>query len=409
MIRRLLIAGCAATVGVITVPVTSGAHPAPSLVSPTTTTTTPRRVAVASSPTTTPQLATPTTPTTTTLPPVIANPTTTTSTTTTSTTTTLAPSVIGDPPAPPPVIVTPTVPPDGDPADTPIGSVDTSGGIPDGLDLSAIPGVPAAPTADGSDGPTFSAGQTCFNQCIKSGVAYPRGFGALLVVETYVPAQVWLGVSADTDGDGGYDFNDHASSNGMVTEFSWALDHLEPGQTYYVIVAATDENDDTAHAYGSFTTLSQRTITMSIGSPTISGGPSNIVDNYVFLKVADLDFRWLAPPENLVYYSLPRRLDLALQLFRGWETSQYTICEGFFPSLDHAPSGHSDSLCGTWNTAMLANLDIDAVPAGRSSWTEVSIMRTMQTAAGDGALPPGHGDPRYFDFNATVTLTVEYG
>ena len=42
MFRRLLIAGCAATVGVITVPVTSGAHPAPSLVSPTTTTTTPQ-------------------------------------------------------------------------------------------------------------------------------------------------------------------------------------------------------------------------------------------------------------------------------------------------------------------------------------------------------------------------------
>ena len=179
-----------------------------------------------------------------------------------------------------------------------------------------------------------------------------------------MPAQLWLGVSADTDGDGGYDFNDHASSDSMVTEFSWALDHLDPGQTYYVIVAATDENDDTAHAYGSFTTLSQRTITLSIGLPTISGGPSNIVDNYTFLKVADLDFRWVAPPENLVYYSLPRHLDLALQLFRGWETSQYTICEGFFPSLDHVPNGDSDSLCGTWNTAMLADVDIDAVPAG---------------------------------------------
>lgn len=407
MIRRLLIAGCAAAAGVITVPVTSGAHTAPSLVSPTTTTTTPQpQMAVAPPRTTTPQLATPTTSTTTTttLPPVIANPSTTTSTTTTS-----APSVIGDPAAaPPPVIVTPTVPPDEDPADVPIGAVDTSGVIPDGLDLSAIPGVPAAPTADGADGPTFSAGRTCFNQCIKSGVAYPRGFGALLVVETYVPAQLWLGVSADTNGDGGYDFNDHASSDGMVTEFSWALDHLDPGQTYYVIVAATDENNDTAHAYGSFTTLSKRTITVSIGLPTISGGPSNIVDNYMFLKVADLDFRWLTPPENLVYYSLPRHLDLALQLFRGWETSQYTICEGFFPSLDHVPSGDSDSLCGTWNTAMLANLDLDAIPAERSSWTEVSIIRMLQTATGDGALPPGHGDPRYFDFHATVTLTVEY-
>jgi hypothetical protein len=394
MIRRLVIAAFAATVGVITVQFPSAARTAPALVSPTTTTTTPRLA--------TPTTSTTTTTTTTTLPTMIANP------STTTTTTTSAPSVLGDPAGPTPVIVTPTVPPDEDPADMPIGVVDTSGVIPDGLDLSAIPGVPAAPTADGSDGPTFSAGQTCFNQCIKSGIAYPRGFGALLVVETYVPAQLWLGVSADTDGDGDYDFNEFASSDGMVSEFSWALDHLDPGQTYYVIVAATDENDDTAHAYGSFTTLSQRTITLSIGLPTFSGGPSNIVDNYVFLKVADLDFRWLTPPENLVYYSLPRHLDLALQVFRGWETSQYTICEGFFASLDHAPNGDSDSLCGTWNTAMIDDLDTDAVPADRSSWTEVSVMRTLQTATGGGALPPGQGDPRYFDFDATVTMTVEY-
>jgi hypothetical protein len=192
----------------------------------------------------------------------------------------------------------------------------------------------------------------------------------------------------------------------MVTEFSVAFDHLDPGQTYYVIVAATDENNDTSHAYGSFTTLSQRAVTISIGDPTVTGGPTNIVDTDVFLKVADLDFRSVVPPESLVYYSLPRHLDLALRLFRTWETSQSTFCEGIDPE-DAGMQGDSDAICGTWNTAT-ADLDLDAIPAGRSRWTEVSITRTLQTPTSDGALPPGHGDPRYFDFSATVTLTVDY-
>ena len=98
------------------------------------------------------------------------------------------------------------------------------------------------------------------------------------------------------------------------------------------MVAATDENDDTAYAYGEFVTLSQRTVDITIGSPTVTGGPTNIVDTYVWLKTVDLDFFCgLAPPETLVYYSLPRHADFVLFVFRQWATSQSTLCEGTSP------------------------------------------------------------------------------
>jgi hypothetical protein len=77
----------------------------------------------------------------------------------------------------------------------------------------------------------------------RPGVAYPRGFGALLVVETHVPADLMMTVVADGngDGDGDYEYHQYTYSPGAVTEFSWALDHLDPGRTYYDMVAATDE------------------------------------------------------------------------------------------------------------------------------------------------------------------------
>ena len=159
-----------------------------------------------------------------------------------------------------------TVAPDGDGSDVPLGTIDTSGAVPEDLDVTAFPGAPGAPPAAG-DGPTFAAGFSCAYQCIKSGVAYPRGIGALLVVETHVPARLFMSV-VDADND----LVDATNSTGMVSDFSWALDHLEPGQTYFAMVAATDENDDTVYAYGHFFTLSERTVHVSIGDLTVTVG-----------------------------------------------------------------------------------------------------------------------------------------
>jgi hypothetical protein len=392
MLSRPLVTVLAAAGAIIT-PTTVVTHSAASFATPTTTTTTT---------TTTTQLSIVVPPRTTT--PNLAIPT----TTTTTTTTTTAPPVIVAQPAPPtaPALATPTVPPEPG-TDLPIGALEPGGGPPDGLDLSAFPDAPPAPTGGGGggDGPTFSAGMTCFNQCIKSGVAYPRGFGTLLVVETHVPARLWIGVADDDN-----DYVGHTTSDGLVTESSFAFDHLEPGHTYNVTVAATDENDDTSHAYGMFTTLSERTVTVGVGSPVYAGGPSNIIDDQVYLRVADLSWRLVHPPEDLVYYSVPRHLDLGVVADRTWAHSQSTFCEGWspspaYPEVGGHPYGDNDASCNTWNTASLVDLDTDAIPAGRSHWTEVEISRALST--GDGVPPDGAG-PRYFDFSLWITVTVEY-
>ena len=163
----------------------------------------------------------------------------------------------------------------------PLGRLDLTGALPEGLDLAAFPDAPAGPKSSvHRDISSFSAGPECVYQCITSGVAYPRGFGAELVVETSVPANIFLSVVADTSGDGAYGGSDdyHASTNsyGMTSELSWSLDHLDPGQEYVVMAAATDAHGDTSYAYGSFTTLSTRTAVVSLGDLTVQGGPGNI-------------------------------------------------------------------------------------------------------------------------------------
>jgi hypothetical protein len=400
MIRRLLTLAVASAAGVLAVTATVTAQPVPRFATPTTSTSSTDAFSVIVAPTST--TTTTTTPViaaaATTTAPLIATPTTPRSTTTTSPHLAAATST----PTSSPQLAAPTTTSPED--EVILGVIDTSGAVPDGLDLAAVPGAPEAPASGGGDGPVFSAGMTCLNQCIKSGVMYPRGFGALLVVETHVAARVFLSV-LDSDND----LVGTTTSADMVSEFSFALDHLDPGETYFVTVAATDDHDDTAHAYGEFQTLSERTVTLHVGSPAIFGGPTNIIATDVDLKVADLGWRRVHPPEELVYYSLPRHLGLGVFVFRQWETSQSTYCEGsdlgdFGPNDDNQ-YGDTDGGCGTWNTAWLGEVDTDAIPAGRSHWTEVEIARALET--GDGVPPDGAG-PRYFDFSLWVTLTVEY-
>jgi hypothetical protein len=334
---------------------------------------------------------------------VIVTPTTTTSPLVIATATT----------APAPIIVAPTtsglddlvqatVPPDGGGPDDPIGGIDPTGDLPDGLDLAAFPGAEAP--APAADGPTFAAGLSCAYQCVKSGVAYPRGIGALLVVETHVPARLWMSVVDDN-----YDPVDFTSTTDMVSEYNWALDHLEPGRTYYAMVAATDENDDTAHAYGEFTTLAERTVHVTIGDVTVEGGPQNVDGTAVALRVDGFAYWSVDPGSGVssVYADRGRRVDLALFTFRSWETSQYTICEGYDPD-DMPAQGDSDELCGSWNSAVLDNVDLDVIPAGANTWTTATIQTTFNTSSGDDPLPGGYGDPRFFHFSAPVTLDVSY-
>lgn len=290
-----------------------------------------------------------------------------------------------------------TVPADDVGPGVPIGEIDTNGAIPDGLDLAVLPGTGEAPTPPADL--DVVAGLSCAYQCIESGVAYPRGFGALLVVETYVPAQLFLSVVVDN---ADYDLVDSYNSPGIATDFSWALDHLDPGQRYYVTAAATDENGHSAYAYGSFVTLDERDVEISIGDVTVSGGPNNIVGTSLYLQVDGDDPEAVPPSPN--FHDVDRHLDLRLWTVRWWEGS---VCESWVPDADSGTQGDSDDSCLAWNSAPLDDVDLDAIPAA-SAWVGVTLHRTFQTAGGDDALPGGYGDPRFFHFSAPVTLTVSY-
>ncbi len=299
----------------------------------------------------------------------------------------------------------------GDRADGPadeLGHVDTAGLVPAGLNLAAFPGAVAAHashTPTGTGGGSLSAGPGCQYQCISSGVAYPRGFGAELVVDTKVPADLFMTVITDDDGDGETEFLEAEYSPGKVNHHSWGLDQLDPGQTYYVMVTATDEHDDTSYAWGEFTTLSTRTVEVSISEVDISGGPGNVVQTDTFLRLDDDDHAAYDLGDWAEFGAVDSTVDVDLLVARTWEAN---VCEPFWPSLMVIPQGDSDDSCVSWNTASADDVFLDVTHPTTSSWSSVSFTRSLATPQGGPSLPAGYGDPRYFHAAALATFHVTY-
>ena len=286
----------------------------------------------------------------------------------------------------------------------PIGDLDDERPVPAGLDLTA----PPKPTGSPNDhvGPTDLAVEaSCSHQCISRGVAYPRGFGAELVVETTVPATLFLTVVADLDGNGTYEDLHVESTPYAVSDHAWALDHLEPGQAYHVMAAATDANAHTAYVWGAFTTLSQRAVFLEFGNGEIIGGPNNI-------SRTDWYLGFNGPPtyvdpgdQGILYHqAVPRYVDIDFWVARSWDEK---VCEAWFGPEGYGAHGHGS--CIAWNSTQLDAVDLDLAPAGRTRWAETSVALTLHppTGAGD-ALPPGYGDPYYFFFEVPLTLHVIY-
>jgi hypothetical protein len=287
----------------------------------------------------------------------------------------------------------------------PIGGIDVTGLVPEGLDLTAMPDAPASPTPLHAGPGSLSAGPGCAYQCIASGIAYPRGFGAELVVTTKVEADLFMTVVADLDGDGDFEYHDYDYSAPRVTEHSWSLDHLEPGETYYAMVAATDEHGDTSHAFGEFTTLSTRTVHVVVDEVDVVGGPQNLESTGLFLRLDQADHEAYELGDWTEVADVERHVDVDLMVARFWEAS---VCEPFWESMMEVPQGDSDDSCLSWNTAS-DTIDLDRIPAGHASWTAVSFDATLQTPTGEGqALPPGYGDPRYFSLLADARIVVVY-
>jgi hypothetical protein len=97
---------------------------------------------------------------------------------------------------------------------------------------------------------SFAAAPSCSHQCITKGIAYAHGNDVEIVVETNVPAQIWISVVATIDGEERHweDWTYHGE-----TSHTWLLEDLTPGVTYYVMAAATDDDQYTSYAWGEFT------------------------------------------------------------------------------------------------------------------------------------------------------------
>ena len=97
---------------------------------------------------------------------------------------------------------------------------------------------------------SFAPAPSCSHQCITKGVAYLHGSDVEIVVETSVPAQIFISVTAVIDGDEKI-WLDWTSFG--HTSHTWLLEDLVPGVTYYVMASATDDHQYTSYAWGEFT------------------------------------------------------------------------------------------------------------------------------------------------------------
>ena len=97
---------------------------------------------------------------------------------------------------------------------------------------------------------SFVANPSCSHQCITKGVAYLHGNDVEIVVETNVPAQIFISVTAVIDGEEEI-WLDWTSFG--HTSHTWLLEDLVPGETYHVMATATDDNQYTSYAWGEFT------------------------------------------------------------------------------------------------------------------------------------------------------------
>lgn len=295
-------------------------------------------------------------------------------------------------------------PPPAGPGDL-IGELGDGGPIPAGLGLAIPPKKPAKPNGLGGPG-SLAAAPSCAHQCITSGKAFPRGFGAELVVETSVPTTVFFSAVADLDGDGVFEDAHQAWSQQQQQVHSGAFDHLAPGTTYHAMAAATDGDGHTAYAWGTFTTLAHRDVFVELGDLTVDGGPGNVTKTSWKLGV-DGPLVNATPGEQgiLLYKDLDRNIDLDFWVVRSWHEK---ICEVWLPQADQ-PHGHDDASCLAWNSTSV-DVDLDQAPAGETRWTATTVQLTLHQPTGNpgDALPPGYGDPYWFAFSVPVTLHVMY-
>ncbi|MEM9563440.1 MAG: hypothetical protein AAGA93_12525 [Actinomycetota bacterium] len=268
------------------------------------------------------------------------------------------------------------------------------------------------PAVAGSD--RLKGGVGCSIQCITSGNAYARGIDAELRLTTDTPATIHFIVH---DGHGGY--HEHVISPGGLTEFSHRFEGLDPGTRYHVTAAAEDGDGFTSRAFGEFETLVRNVEISLTGAEMLRMANDDLAFSaWVWVDGGFVDGHHhasLAPyrgvldwPDSLVHLAdTDRYLDLAVQV------------REFNP---HARRGANEVQPGSPSKLILgpsmnpfyyyayAELrdgenDLDARPAGATSWLGHTIERTLVLPS--GGLPPGAGSPVNFRVPVTIDVTYE--
>jgi hypothetical protein len=163
-----------------------------------------------------------------------------------------APTAVGLPAfreAPASAEPTPPAPPDhGTPDDDPRPNP-SDDGLNASVDFTPL-GRPQNGRTNHNAADSFVANPSCSHQCITKGVAHLHGNDVEIVVETNVPAQIFISVTAVIDGEEEI-WLDWTSFG--HTSHTWLLEDLAPGVTYHVMATATDDNQYTSYAWGEFT------------------------------------------------------------------------------------------------------------------------------------------------------------
>jgi hypothetical protein len=283
--------------------------------------------------------------------------------------------------------------------------------------LSFTSGRPSGEVAGHGVGDGFKAGPGCSVQCITTGIAYARGVGAELVVETDTPARLWIIVWND---DGYHALRD--AGDQLRTSFRSTFDDLEPGTSYQALAVAKDGAGFTSQRYGTFDTL-RRFAQVDFGSfeVAVTNGEGPWAFNFRVDHLWHPQLREVEKHDPKLYPTLPgvravtiedapEYLDVMVQVVdnRTSTPTGFDSCGNVTdPIYDLLPDfgGSATTSCGlgyAWGTAFHSafGIELDDRPSEETSWSGHRLVRQLSTSHSVMVQP--------VRFDAPVTIDVWY-
>ncbi len=291
----------------------------------------------------------------------------------------------------------------------------------------------ASPTVGG-----VKAGSGCSVQCIDYAQVSAGPSVAGVVIGTDTPARIAVKVSeqapAMLDGNPWIPSPDAVDSTGGEYRTSWgaALDGLEPGTLYHIVVSATDAQGHTAHRQGTFKTLGRK-VTVTFWGVRILNDADHDCCIWANKGEIQLDYfaagqhvhsspmrklksgQWVDaddPAPQLVLEDAPAQITLQVQgeecdkarkkkcVFEGWGDG--VLEGGLLPASACKNERKYDRACATWVVDVAGLLESNGLPY----------------MPNDAPIPAGHdsyqhfvsdGGPDRLKFVVYASVDVSYG